>query len=409
MPENKRVGVEVDGERVEVETGSLLIEALNLKEKKIPQICYHDALGPIETCDTCLVEIDGELRRACSWKVTQESVVRTQTQEACLAREEALHRILGNHNLYCTLCDYNNEDCEVHNAVRNADLEHQKYPFRKKPYPVDKTNPFYQYDPCLWILCGRCVEACQNVQVTETLSIDWERDEPRVLWDGGTQIEGSSCVSCGHCVTVCPCNALMEKSMVGAAGHFTDIPIRLRKSAIDLVKEVEDYTGFGPLFMTSEMEARLRRQDIKKTKTVCTYCGVGCAFDVWTKERKVLKIQPTSEAPANGISTCVKGKFGWSFVNSKDRLTSPLVRKEDGFRTAGWDEALDIVAERLRAIVDRWGKDSVAFISSSKITNEECYLVQKLARAVFQTNNVDNCARYCQSPATKAAAPHARP
>ncbi|WP_369426447.1 formate dehydrogenase subunit alpha [Pelagicoccus sp. SDUM812002] len=208
-------------------------------------------------------------------------------------------------------------------------------------------------------------------------------------------------MSCGHCVTVCPCNALMEKSMIGEAGHFTGAPKPVLRKSIDLVKYAETFTGLGPLFATSKAEAAMRDETIKRTKTVCTYCGVGCAFEVWTKGRHILKVQPHKDAPANGISTCVKGKFGWDFVNSDERLVNPIIRRDGKFDMVEWDEALEYTAKRLRAIVDEHGPDSVAFISSSKITNEECYLVQKLARAVFGTNNVDNCARYCQSPASK--------
>lgn len=395
-------GVDIDGQAVTVSDDELLIHVLNRLNKRLPQICYHASLGPIETCDTCMVEVDGCLRRACSTRVRPGMRVQTGSSLARRAREEAMHRILHNHDLYCTICDFNNGGCEVHNATELAGLEHQKYKFEPKPYPIDDSNPFYRYDPGQCILCGRCVEACQNVQVTETLSIDWGAERPRVLWDGGRPINESSCVSCGHCVTVCPCNALMEKSMLGKAGHFTDAPIPLRKKSISLVKDLEHYTGFAPLFLTSELEATARFGSIQRTKTVCTYCGVGCAFEVWTKGREILKIEPNAEAPANGISTCIKGKFGYGFVNSDSRLTEPLVRSDGRFRTATWDEALDLVAARLREVTKRWGPDSVAFIASSKITNEECYLVQKLARAVFGTNNVDNCARYCQSPATKA-------
>src|SRR5438552_16436972 len=143
----------------------------------------------------------------------------------------------------------------------------------------------------------------------------------------------------------------------------------------------------------------MRESRIRRTKTVCTYCGVGCSFDVWTKDRQILKIEP-QDGPTNGISTCVKGKFGWDFVNSSDRLTKPLIREGNKFREASWDEALGLVARRLAEIKARSGPDSLAFISSSKCTNEESYLMQKLARAVIGTNNMDNCSRYCQSPAT---------
>src|SRR5580704_3717927 len=143
----------------------------------------------------------------------------------------------------------------------------------------------------------------------------------------------------------------------------------------------------------------MRDSRIRRTKTVCTYCGVGCSFNIWTKDRHILKVEP-SDGPANGISTCIKGKFGWDYVNDPDRLTTPLIREGDGFREASWDEALDLVARRFTEIKAQHGPDSLAFISSSKCTNEENYLMQKLARAVIGTNNIDNCSRYCQAPAT---------
>ena len=372
----------------------------------VPHVCFQPELGPIQTCDTCWVEVDGALQRACAVPVRAGLTVRTRAPEAADAREEGMHRLLGNHNLYCTVCDRNNGDCPVHNATKHVAVEHQRYPFERKPYDVDASHPFYQYDPDQCIVCGKCVEACQEVQVTETLSIDWEADVPRVLWDGGVPAGESSCVSCGHCVTVCPCNALMEKSMIGQAGHFTGLRSDVFSPAVDVVKAVEPYVGNGPIFALSDAEAKMREASVSKTKTVCTYCGVGCSFDVWTRERTILKIEPTGEGPANGISTCVKGKFGWDFVNAPERLRQPLVRVPDGrggetFEPASWDEALTVVAERMRAIADEHGPDSVAFIASSKATNEESYLVQKLARAVFGTNNVDNCSRYCQAPATQ--------
>jgi len=247
------------------------------------------------------------------------------------------------------------------------------------------------------------VQACQNVQVNETLSIAWESEHPRVLWDGGAKIDESSCVSCGHCVTVCPCNALMEKTMLGEAGYFTDLPAKTLESMIDVVKGVEPELGYGAILQVSEIEAHMRESRVKKTKTVCTYCGVGCSFDIWTKESKterhILKIEP-SDGPANGISTCIKGKFGWGHVNSPDRLTTPLIRENGRFREASWDEALSLVVQRFSEIKYKHGPDALAFISSSKCTNEESYLMQKLARAVIGTNNMDNCSRYCQAPAT---------
>src|ERR1700688_1983108 len=340
------------------------------------------------------------LIRACATKVADGITIFTKSAKATAAQVEAFDRILSNHLLYCTVCDNNNGNCTVHNTTKLLAIEHQKIPFRSKPYEVDNTNPFYRYDPDKCILCGRCVEACQNVEVNETLSINWEDPNPRVLWDGGSTIGESSCVSCGHCVTVCPCNALMEKTMLGHAGFLTSLKKSALSGMIEVVKGIEPETGYGGILQVSEAEHAMREHRIRKTKTVCTYCGVGCSFDVWTKDRHILKVAP-EHGPANGISTCVKGKFGWGHINSEDRLTTPLIREGGKFRQASWDEALGLVARRLSEIKTKDGADSLAFISSSKCTNEESYLMQKLARAVIGTNNVDNCSRYCQSPATQ--------
>lgn len=288
-----------------------------------------------------------------------------------------MQRILENHELYCTVCDNNNGNCRVHNTAELLQVDHNKYEFRPKPYPPDVSHPFYRYEPDQCILCGRCVEACQDLQVNETLTIDWTMERPRVLWDGGVPINESSCVSCGHCVTVCPCNALMEKDMLGEAGYLTGIPNQVLLPMIDLTKAVEpSYEG---IFAISEVEAAIRGPRIKRTKTVCTYCGVGCSFEVWTKDRKVIRIEPQVEAPANGISTCVKGKWGWEFVNSDERLTTPLIRRGDKFEEATWDEAINLIAERLTEIKKKHGAGSIGVISSSKASNEDNFVAQKFA------------------------------
>ena len=392
--------ITINGSSYEAEAEERLVDVINRVGKELPQVCYHPQLGPIQTCDTCLVEINGTLARACGTTVSAGMDVATESVRAKVAQREAFDRILGNHLLYCTVCDNNNGNCTVHNTTKLLQVEHQQIPFRPKPYPIDNTNPFYRYDPDQCILCGRCVEACQNVEVNETLSIRWEDAHPRVLWDGGKTIGESSCVSCGHCVTVCPCNALMETSMIGRAGFLTALPKTALDGMIDVIKGIEPDSGYGAIMKVSEAESAMRESRIRRTKTVCTYCGVGCTFDIWTKDREILKVEP-SEGPTNGISTCVKGKFGWDFVNSPDRLTTPLIRQGDEFRAVSWEEALDLVARRFMEIKDKTGPDSLAFISSSKCTNEESYLMQKLARAVIGTNNMDNCSRYCQSPATQ--------
>ncbi|QBK26876.1 formate dehydrogenase subunit alpha [Ureibacillus thermophilus] len=391
--------ININGTLYDIPEGATILDILNQHSIPHPQICRAPIVDPIQTCDTCIVEVDGKLVRSCSTKALDGMNVKLDSDRARAARKEAMDRILENHLLYCTVCDNNNGDCILHNTAMMMGIKSQKYPYRPKvdPDEVDMSHPFYRYDPNQCIACGRCVEVCQNLQVNETISINWEAERPLVIWDDGVKINESSCVSCGQCVTVCPTNALMEKSMLGEAGFLTGLKKEILNPMIDLVKEVEP--DYSTIFAISEMEASLRKKRIKKTKTVCTFCGVGCSFEVWTKGRKILKVQP-SEGPVNGISTCIKGKFGWDFVNSKERLTKPLVRKNGEFVEVSWDEALDFVAENLLRIHKTYGPGSIGFISSSKTTNEENYLVQKMARQIFQTNDVDNCSRYCQSPAT---------
>jgi len=191
----------------------------------------------------------------------------------------------------------------------------------------------------------------------------------------------------------------MEKSMLGEAGFLTDTPEHALNDMIEVVKGIEPPIGYGPILALSEMESEMRNHCTKKTKTVCTYCAVGCTFEVWTRDRYILKIEPT-HGPANGISTCIKGKFAWGHINSNDRLVKPLLRDGSTYREIEWNEALDIIEQNFKRIRDQHGPDALAFIASSKCSNEESFLMQKLARAVIGTNNVDNCARYCQNPAT---------
>ncbi|MED1203482.1 formate dehydrogenase subunit alpha [Heyndrickxia acidicola] len=378
--------------------GQTILEVAQANESYIPSICFHPNLGAIQTCDTCFVNAGGKMVRACSTKVEPGMNIDTLSRTVKDAQYEAMSRILKNHELYCTVCDNNNGNCVVHNTAEYLEIEHQKYSFEAKPYSTDLSHPFYRYEPDQCILCGRCVEACQDLQVNETLSIDWNREKPRVIWDNDVPIDESSCVSCGHCVTVCPCNALMEKSMLGEAGYLTKIPPRMLEPMVDLTKEVEP--GYKEIFAVSEIESAMRKSRIKRTKTVCTYCGVGCSFEVWTKGRHILKIEPLEESPVNGISTCVKGKWGWDYVNSDERLTKPLIRKGDEFVESSWEEAYSLIVSKLSEIKEKYGPDSMGFIASSKCSNEENFLIQKFARAVIGTNNIDNCSRYCQSPAT---------
>ncbi len=385
----------VDGKPLTASPGDTILDALLRNGISHPHVCYQAKLGPLQTCDTCLVAVDGRQVRACATATIDGMHVDASSAGIAAARLDRMGQLLLNHNLYCTVCDKNNGDCVLHNTALGMGI--QRHDFRPKPYPVDASNPFFQYNPNQCILCGRCVEACQDLVVNEVLSIDWSLNPPRVVFDHGKDANHSSCVSCGTCSTVCPVDALLEKSIVGEASHFSRISAPTKEKLVQLSQTL---IPTEELWAISELEAKARQASITRTKTVCTFCGVGCAFDVWTRGRKILKVMPREESPANGLATCVKGKFGWSFVNSPERLTSPLVRRNGTFVPVGWDEAIEYVAQRLREVKERHGPDSIGVIATCTGTDEEAYLTQKLARQVIGTHNIDNCARYCQAPAS---------
>ena len=390
------IRVHVDERTVTARPGERLLDVLLRAGIDLPHICYEAALGPLQSCDTCLVAVDGGLVRACATLLETDTTVGVSTPRALGARREALERLAGSHHFRCSLCDNNNGDCSLHDAARALGLERQRY--RPKPYPVDDSSPFYRYDPNQCILCGKCVEACQDLVVNEVLRIDWSRSPPRVIWDADVPIKESTCVGCGACVTVCPVDALLERSFIGRGGLLTGLPESSKNALVEATARIEG--GFQSLLALSDAEAKMRESIVRKTKTVCTFCGTGCAFDVWTRGRSIVKVLPQEQAPANALATCVKGKFGWGHVNSPERLTRPLIRENGRFRTATWEEAIALVARRFSEIRERFGPDSLYVIASCTDTNEEVYLTQKFARAVLGTNNVDNCSRYCQSPAT---------
>ncbi|RCV67368.1 hypothetical protein BJL67_11730 [Staphylococcus aureus] len=229
--------VTLDGKDYLVEPGTNLLEFIKSQDTFVPSICYNESMGPIQTCDTCTVEIDGKIERSCSTVIDRPMTVNTVNNDVKDAQKEALDRILEKHMLYCTVCDYNNGDCEIHNTMDAWGLQHQTYEYKEKPYEKDY-GPFYRYDPNQCILCGRCVEACQDIEVNETIRIDWDREHPRVIWDNDVPINESSCVSCGQCATVCPCNAMMEVNMEGNAGYMTDTEPGSLAAMIDLTCSV---------------------------------------------------------------------------------------------------------------------------------------------------------------------------
>jgi formate dehydrogenase major subunit len=451
----------VDGETVVVPPESTLLDAVEAAGEKVPALCHYDRdtdageeIGPRSTCRTCVVESDGDLVAACSTPAEDGLSVETTAPDAEEARSVNLDLVLSNHNLRCTTCGKNGR-CELQDASIEAGVSHPRYGVfdeRGEYEPLDASSPI-NIDRNKCILCNRCVEACNDVQVEGVLRVEGTGEDTRIGFQTGAEtMADSTCVSCGHCATVCPTGSLVEEGLVDA----TTLPLpgfsqrnsvgevlerdeedaptrgteaepgvdgfmqRAKRQATDSTKDLrarvmkfgehlaEDMAATvlseGLLFGIAKRvgDARLKRVD--ETETTCGYCAVGCRFDVYSKDDSILGVRATDPeaAPANDFSTCVKGKFGYGFVERDDRLTTPLIREDGELREASWEEALDRVASELGDIRETGGPDSVAAFASSKCTNEDDYLLQKFARTVLETPNVDNCARLCHSSTVAA-------
>lgn len=369
------VTLTIDGREVTVPAGTTVFDAARAAGIEIPHLCHHPWLKPTGACRLCVVEIQGArgLPAACTTPVAPGMVVHTESERVVEARREILDLLLANHNAECLTCEKAG-DCRLQDYAYRYGVARTSYHGERRQYPPDGSNPFfYRYhDKC--IMCGRCVRVCDEVMGVNAIDYAYRGFHTKVATAYEVGLEESPCVFCGNCVAVCPTGALQPKLSVGQG----------------------------------------RRWEIRKVRTVCPYCGVGCSLELEVRDpgaapgRKAAvaaggdgrpRVVGASggDGPVNQGLLCVKGRFGWDFLHSPDRLTRPLVRDGDGFREASWDEALDLVARRLSEIRDRYGPDSLAGLCSAKCTNEENYLFQKLVRAVWGTNNVDHCARLCHA------------
>ncbi|PSQ17068.1 formate dehydrogenase subunit alpha [Halobacteriales archaeon QS_8_69_26] len=476
------VELTVDGTRVALGADASLLDAVRAvdAEATVPALCHDDhsdEIGPRSECRTCVVGTDEGVVPACSHPAEDGMTVRTDAAPAAEAREVNLDLVLSNHNLRCNTCGKNGR-CELQDASIAMDVDHPRYGVfddRDEYEPIDDTSSFIQIDRNKCILCNRCVEACNDVQVEGVLRMEGSGEDTRIGFQSDVDtMHDSTCVSCGHCVTVCPTGSLVEKGLVDSStmpvpgfsqtnsvgtvverdpvetADDTDAPNRgigggsgadgggsrrlteadveelsgvgrfmaaARRKADEVGRDalrsaehaaesaVASTVPEGLLFDGAKLMGDYRLSKVEKTETTCGYCSVGCRFEVYGKDGEVLGVRPTDadHAPANdGFSTCVKGKFGYDFVDSEGRLEVPLVREGNKLREATWDEALSRVVDRLADIVAEDGPDATGVFASSKCTNEENYLMQKLARQALGTKNVDNCARLCHSSTVAA-------
>ena len=350
------VNLKINGHEVSVASGSTVLDAARSAGIKIPTLCDHPALAPIGACRVCLVEVKGQrtLQPACTFPVGEGMEVTTHSEQAEEARRFVLELLLSDHPLDCMTCERTGS-CELQDLAYQYGLKQTRFPGVQHRYAVDTTNPFYirDYDKC--IVCRRCVRACDEINGVEAIGMIQRGFDTKVGTPFDGTMQDSVCEFCGMCVELCPTAALVPKLRIGKG----------------------------------------RPWEVQRVATTCSYCGVGCQFYLEVKDGKIVGVASKWDAPSNHGWTCVKGRYGWDYVHHADRLTAPLIRRQKGepLVEASWDEALDFVATRLGEIKASHGSNALGACTSAKCTNEENFVMQKLARAVLGTNNVDHCAR----------------
>ncbi|MDQ1301257.1 MAG: hypothetical protein QG637_1178 [Chloroflexota bacterium] len=386
------VNITIDGRKLQAEAFQTVYEVATANGIYVPILCHHPALPPEGACRVCLVEIERQraLQPACTFPVTEGLVIHTNSPKVREARKFVLELIISDHPLDCMTCEATG-DCRLQDLAYEYAVKGDEYAGGvKHDYPIDDPNPFIQVDRNKCILCRRCVRACNYINGVEAIGIVYRGFKARIAFGMDSTLEDSPCEFCGSCVEVCPVAALWPKMSLGKG----------------------------------------RAWQLQKTETTCSYCGVGCQLNLHVRNNEIVKVTG-ADGPANHGFTCVKGRFGYDYVNHADRLSKPLVRRyllEGGSKSANqqvsesanqhnagdggnghsqfairnsqsdfvetdWDTALNLVARKFAETRQTFGSDAFAALASARCTNEENFLIMKLARQVMQTHNVDHCAR----------------
>ncbi|MBM3577150.1 MAG: formate dehydrogenase subunit alpha [Alphaproteobacteria bacterium] len=369
----KLVTLTIDGKNVTVPEGTSIMRAAMEIGTEIPKLCATDNIQAFGSCRLCVIEIEGRngTPASCTTPVAPGISVKTQTPRLAAIRRGVMELYISDHPLDCLTCAANG-DCELQDMAGAVGLRDVRYGYDGANHvfarnsgeanfnwrPKDESNPYFSYDPSKCIVCNRCVRACEEVQGTFALTISGRGFDSRVSPGMDEAFMESECVSCGACVQACPTATLIEKSVISVG------------------------------------------QPEHSEVTTCAYCGVGCTFKAEMRGEEVVRMVPWKEGKANHGHSCIKGRFAYGYAHHGDRILNPMVRESinEPWRVVSWDEAISFAAARLKAAQEKYGKNSVGVITSSRCTNEESYLVQKLARQGFRNNNTDTCARVCHSP-----------
>lgn len=343
----------IDGAQFACEDGKTVLEIARENGIYIPTLCYHPRTGPASLCRICVVEVEGMrgLQTSCSLVPADDMKIQTVSPRVIEARRMIVNLLLANGNHNCLSCEANGA-CELQDAAYHLGIQTPTFLIEQHE-EQDTSAAFIIRDPNKCIQCGRCIAGCNELVVNEVLGFGYRGLHTKVICDADFPMGESTCVQCGECVQLCPVGAFIEKKAMGKA----------------------------------------RRWETRKVRTTCPYCGVGCQLELHVKDDQIIRVTGVEGAQPNQGHLCVKGRYGFDFIYSKDRLTTPLIREGDGFREANWDEALNLIATKFQQIILESGPDALAGVSSARSINEDSYYMQRLFREVVGTNNIDHCAR----------------
>ena len=346
--------VTINGKDIECKPHETILQVAKRGNVYIPTLCHDDRLEPYGGCRLCIVDVKNAPRPlpACTTPVENNMIVTTETDALRKIRANIVDLLLSNHPNDCMRCEATG-DCTLQDLSYEYNVKGARFYGKKWNLPIREDNPFITFEPNKCILCGRCTRICNEVVMAGTIQITGRgfNAVPETAFKNPRTLD--NCEFCGQCVSTCPTGALTDKKT----------------------------RGMG------------RSYELKKVRTTCSYCGTGCNFDLNVKDGKVVKVTSALDAPVNQGNLCVKGRYGYDFIHSFERIKEPLIRKGDRMHAVSWDEALDYVADNFKKIIKKHGNNSVGGFSSSRCTNEENFLLAKFVRTVFKSNNVDNCAR----------------